>query len=59
LGSDHVLQGRAELNSKPAVGNEYKTNHGTPRGRFPFAPHERLPIMTIQSPCARGILSEI
>ena len=58
LRSNHVLQGGAELNSQPPVGHKHKTNHGTPRGRVPGAPHERVHIMTIRSPGARGIPSK-
>src|SRR5262249_42429533 len=47
LRTDNVLQGGAELYGKPPVGNQHKTNHGTPRGRAPVAPHERVLIMTI------------
>src|SRR5207244_6097470 len=36
------------------MGDEYEADHGAPRRRVPVAPHERPPIMTIRSPCARG-----
>ncbi len=55
LRTDDVLQGRAELDSQPPVGHKHKTNHETPRGRVPGAPHERVLILTIRSPSARGI----
>jgi len=59
LRSDHVFQGGTKFNSQPTVGHKHKTDHGTPRGRVPGAPHERVHIMTIRSPGARGILSKI
>ena len=54
-----MLQGRAELDGQPPVGDQHKTNHGTPRGRVPVAPHERVLILTIRSPSARGIFEGI
>jgi hypothetical protein len=40
------------------VGHQHKTNHGTPRGCVPGAPHERVLILTIRSPSARAIFSK-
>src|SRR5262249_40566743 len=54
-----VLQGRAELDGQPPVGHQHQTNHETPRARVPGAPHERLLILTIRSPSARGIFADI
>src|SRR5262249_55952467 len=54
LRADDVLQSRAELGREAPMGDEYEADHGAPRRRVPFAPHERPPIMTIRSPCARG-----
>jgi hypothetical protein len=47
LRANDMLQRGAKLDSKAAVGDQHKTNHGTPRGRAPVAPHERVLIMTI------------
>ena len=59
LRTHDMLQGRAELDGQPPVGHQHKTNHETPRGRVPSAPHERLLILTIRSPSARGIFADI
>src|SRR5262249_12033348 len=54
LRADYVFQGRPELSREASMGDEYEADHGAPRRRVPVAPHERPPIMTIRSPCARG-----
>ena len=56
LRADHMLERRAEFDGEPPVRNENETDHQTPRGRVPVAPHERTVILTIRSPCARAFL---
>src|SRR5262249_62341374 len=54
LRADHMLEGRAELGGKAPVRDEYEADHRVPRRRVRVAPHERAPIITILSPCARA-----
>src|SRR5262249_6666620 len=54
LRADHMLEGRAELGGKAPVRDEYEADHRVPRRHVWVAPHERAPIITILSPCARA-----
>ena len=54
---DHVLQGRAELDGKPPVGNEYQSYHWKIKKLRPAPcapPLEKRAIMTMSGPSARG-----
>ena len=54
---DHVLQGRAEFDGKPPVGNEYQSYHWKIKKLRPARcapPLEKRAIMTMSGPSARG-----